>query len=90
MAIREFFHRRGEDRRLRLCSYMGVAARNINGVTLHAALCLKATNDTSDDTCSRADLPAMWEGVDYTGKGQHFTFWWHKCYIRAARWRPWT
>ncbi|KAJ7070384.1 hypothetical protein B0H15DRAFT_759240, partial [Mycena belliarum] len=37
-AVTEFFTRRGQDRRFRLASYTGVAARNITGMTLHAAL----------------------------------------------------
>ncbi|KAG1808509.1 hypothetical protein EV424DRAFT_1269690, partial [Suillus variegatus] len=37
-AITEFFNRRGQDKRLRLTSFMGVAARNIAGMTLHSAL----------------------------------------------------
>ncbi|KAJ8580892.1 hypothetical protein M405DRAFT_752648, partial [Rhizopogon salebrosus TDB-379] len=39
-AVKEFFCRRGQGRRFRLTSYMGVAARNISGMTLHSALCL--------------------------------------------------
>ncbi|EMD36528.1 hypothetical protein CERSUDRAFT_25315, partial [Gelatoporia subvermispora B] len=37
-ALREFFSARGESRHLRLCAYTGVAARNVGGVTLHAAM----------------------------------------------------
>ncbi|KAJ7476626.1 hypothetical protein FB451DRAFT_965301, partial [Mycena latifolia] len=37
-ALEDFFLRRGQTRRLRLSSYTGVAARNISGMTLHAAL----------------------------------------------------
>ncbi|KAG1792670.1 uncharacterized protein HD556DRAFT_1238981, partial [Suillus plorans] len=37
-AVTEFFSRRGQEKRLRLTSFMGVAARNIAGMTLHSAL----------------------------------------------------
>ncbi|KAG1797586.1 hypothetical protein EV424DRAFT_1333331, partial [Suillus variegatus] len=39
-AISDFFSRRGETRHFRLTSFMGVAARNIAGMTLHSALSL--------------------------------------------------
>ncbi|KAJ7730750.1 hypothetical protein B0H16DRAFT_1329734, partial [Mycena metata] len=38
--LQDFFVARGESRRFRLSSYTGVAARNISGMTLHAALML--------------------------------------------------
>ncbi|KAG1877563.1 hypothetical protein F4604DRAFT_1924208 [Suillus subluteus] len=37
-ALKEYFCRKGEQRRFRLVSFMGVAARNISGMTLHAVL----------------------------------------------------
>ncbi|KAJ6548844.1 hypothetical protein B0H19DRAFT_952724, partial [Mycena capillaripes] len=37
-ALTDFFTRRSQERRFRLASYTGVAARNISGMTLHAAL----------------------------------------------------
>ncbi|KAJ7194623.1 hypothetical protein C8J57DRAFT_951799, partial [Mycena rebaudengoi] len=40
-ALREFFELKGQSRRFRLAAFTGVAARNIRGMTLHAALCLK-------------------------------------------------
>ncbi|KAG2135281.1 hypothetical protein DEU56DRAFT_737959, partial [Suillus clintonianus] len=39
-AVQEFFKRRNQCSRFRLSSYMGVAARNISGMTLHSALLL--------------------------------------------------
>ncbi|KAJ3538306.1 hypothetical protein NM688_g6538 [Phlebia brevispora] len=39
-ALRDYFQLRGEGRRFRLASYTGVAACNINGMTLHSALCI--------------------------------------------------
>ncbi|KAI0335958.1 hypothetical protein GY45DRAFT_1234888, partial [Cubamyces sp. BRFM 1775] len=37
-ALTAYFAARNQSRRLRLASFTGVAARNINGTTLHAAL----------------------------------------------------
>ncbi|KAJ7233265.1 hypothetical protein B0H12DRAFT_1001259, partial [Mycena haematopus] len=37
-SLTDFFEQRGQARRFRLASYTGVAARNIMGMTLHAAL----------------------------------------------------
>lgn len=48
-ALTDYFALRGESRRLRLASFTGIAAKNINGTTLHTALA----------------LVAMWAGVDY-------------------------
>ncbi|KAG2094427.1 uncharacterized protein F5147DRAFT_554124, partial [Suillus discolor] len=39
-ALKDFFIKRNQTRRFRLASYMGVAARNISGMTLHASLLL--------------------------------------------------
>ena len=64
-ALNDFFERRGEPRRLRLTSYTGAAAKNIGGTTLHTALCLNATSSKSTGTKTRADLVAMWDGVDH-------------------------
>ncbi|KAH7917810.1 hypothetical protein BV22DRAFT_1076611, partial [Leucogyrophana mollusca] len=64
-ALKDFFERRGESRRFRLASYMGVAARNIAGMTLHSALALGQRGRGSAKSASRRDLISMWEGVDY-------------------------
>ena len=61
-AVTEFFMRSGMARRLRLTSYMGVAARNIKGMTLHAALQLSQRKRSAKTT---NDLIAMWQGVEY-------------------------
>ncbi|KAJ7079217.1 hypothetical protein C8R43DRAFT_863756, partial [Mycena crocata] len=37
-ALQDYFTSHGASRRFRLASYTGVAARNISGMTLHAAL----------------------------------------------------
>jgi hypothetical protein len=44
---------------------MGVAACNINGMTLHAALCLNQSSNSRTSNIIQCDLTAMWEGVDY-------------------------
>ncbi|KAG1849367.1 hypothetical protein C8R48DRAFT_614295, partial [Suillus tomentosus] len=64
-VLKEFFHRRNEARRFRLTSYTGVAARNICGMTLHAALRLGQRTQKNARCKTNRDLVAMWEGVDY-------------------------
>ncbi|KAF8202889.1 hypothetical protein BJ912DRAFT_842231, partial [Pholiota molesta] len=64
-ALREFFVRRGQTRRFRLASYTGVAARNISGMTVHAALSLNQRKKSGAQSKTRRDLAAMWEGIDY-------------------------
>lgn len=68
IAVRNFFDRRNEGRRLRLASYTGVAAHNIGGMTVHAALNLcSASNQQSKAGRGKTqrDLVAMWDGVDF-------------------------
>lgn len=65
-SLKEFFVRRGQARRFRLASYTGVAAKNIAGMTVHAALGLNQKNSKGGTrNKTRRDLMAMWEGVDY-------------------------
>ncbi|KAH7931397.1 hypothetical protein BV22DRAFT_980370, partial [Leucogyrophana mollusca] len=64
-ALKAYFERKGEARRFRLASFMGIAARNISGMTLHAALGLSQRARGSSGSKTRRDLMAMWEGVDY-------------------------
>ncbi|KAJ7212651.1 hypothetical protein GGX14DRAFT_308290, partial [Mycena pura] len=64
-ALKDFFQMRGQARRFRLAAYTGVAARNIEGMTLHSALCINQRSKKSAETRTRSDLTAMWEGVDY-------------------------
>ncbi|KAF8996885.1 hypothetical protein BDQ17DRAFT_1167068, partial [Cyathus striatus] len=61
----EFFIWNGQKRRFRLAAYTGVAAQNILGMTLHAALCLNQRAGTGTQTKTHRDLVALWEGVDY-------------------------
>lgn len=64
-ALKDFFNRRNESRRFRLSSYTGVAARNISGMTLHAALNIGANARGAGRGRSHRDLVTMWDGVDY-------------------------
>lgn len=64
-ALKDFFVRRNQARRFRLTSYMGVAARNISGMTLHASLLLNQRRSSAANTHTKRDLTAMWEGIDY-------------------------
>ena len=64
-ALKEFFIRRGQSRRFRLASYTGVAAKNISGMTVHAALSINQRNKSGSQSKTHRDLVAMWEGVDF-------------------------
>jgi hypothetical protein len=64
-ALREFFIRRGQERRFRLASYTGVAAKNISGMTVHSALSLNQYKKGGANGKTHRDLIAMWEGVDF-------------------------
>jgi hypothetical protein len=64
-VLKQFFRQCNEDQRFRSASYTGVAARNISGTTLHAALSLGQCVNKSAQTRTNRDLIAMWEGVDY-------------------------
>lgn len=64
-AIQEFFLWTGQAWRFRVCSLMGVAARNISGSTLHVALNLNERRGSRFSVKSRCDLIAKWEGVDF-------------------------
>ncbi|KAJ7486647.1 hypothetical protein FB451DRAFT_940597, partial [Mycena latifolia] len=64
-ALEDFFIGRGQARRFRLSSYTGVAARNIAGMTLHAALKFSPKKSGVMSAKAKEELMAMWEGVDY-------------------------
>lgn len=65
-ALKAFFDRRQESRRLRVASYTGVAAANVAGVTLHSALQVSQLESASGvKSKAELDLIAMWKGVDY-------------------------
>ena len=61
-ALRHFFVSKNEGSRLRVTSYMGIAANNVSGITLHSVL-----NLTHADFASKSidELKYMWAGVDY-------------------------
>ena len=63
-ALHTFFQRKREDRRFRLAAYTGVAAHNIQGMTLHAALRLNQQRKGNSSRVTQ-DLITMWRGVDY-------------------------
>jgi hypothetical protein len=44
---------------------MGISARNISGMTLHAALCMKQGSRSYQSNKNQCELMGMWEGVDY-------------------------
>jgi hypothetical protein len=67
-ALSNFFNIQKESRRFRLTSYTGVAAANIGGMTLHAALSLaniESIRSGANGSESRKALLDAWTGVDY-------------------------
>jgi hypothetical protein len=58
-AMQDYFIQRGEERRFRLSSYTGVAARNISGMTLHAALMFSQHQSSARSAKSKRDLMAI-------------------------------
>ncbi|KAK0435102.1 uncharacterized protein EV420DRAFT_1233128, partial [Desarmillaria tabescens] len=64
-ALTDFFSRRRQERRFRLSSFTGIAAKNIAGSTLHALLMLSQRPRRGKPTKTTADLITMWQGVDY-------------------------
>ncbi|PBK84558.1 hypothetical protein ARMGADRAFT_1048239 [Armillaria gallica] len=64
-ALTDFFQQRNQSRRFRLCSYTGVAVKNIAGMTLHSALLLNHCAKKGVMTQTNHDLVSMWQGVDY-------------------------
>lgn len=65
LALNEFFRQVGQSRRFRVCSYMGVAARNVSGTMLHSALNLNERRGSGMNTKSIRDLITKWDGVDF-------------------------
>lgn len=64
-AACNFFKMRGEIHRIKLLAFMGIAAANIEGTTLHSALCLGQIHNTHQNAQSFSDLQAMWVGTDW-------------------------
>ncbi|KAI0750599.1 hypothetical protein BC629DRAFT_1297578, partial [Irpex lacteus] len=65
-AVKEYFETMREERRFRLASFTGIAAKNICGQTLHALLrLLQASQAAKRGSKTNQELIAMWRGVDY-------------------------
>ena len=64
-ALKDFFTRRNQPHRFRLSSFMGVAARNISGTTLHASLLINQRHGVKTGSKTKRDLAAIWKNVDY-------------------------
>ncbi|KAG1752431.1 uncharacterized protein EDB91DRAFT_1031396, partial [Suillus paluster] len=64
-ALKAFFIQRNQGQRFRLASFMGVAARNISGMTSHSALLLNQRKSSTANSKTKRDLTAMWEDVHY-------------------------
>ena len=61
-ALRSYFESKGQARRFRICSYMGIAAKNVGGMTLHAVLCLGKGKKRAQ---SKEELISLWNGIDF-------------------------
>ncbi|KAF8123176.1 hypothetical protein EV363DRAFT_1139644, partial [Boletus edulis] len=64
-ALKKFFDKTQQSRRFRVCSFMGVAAKNVSGSTLHSALNLNDRKGSRLSAKSRRDLIVKWDGVDF-------------------------
>ena len=64
-ALNAYFVQAGQDNRFLLTSYMGVAAQNIGGNTLHSVLNLGQNTSKPSQKRDNSDLMCMWDGVDY-------------------------
>ncbi|KAF5335555.1 hypothetical protein D9611_012211 [Ephemerocybe angulata] len=64
-ALTTFFNETRQSRRFRLASYTGVAAKNIEGMTIHSALCLNQRKKGTISNKAKQDLMSLWTGVDY-------------------------
>lgn len=63
-ALQEFLNRQNEGLWLRFALYTGVAAQNIGGMTLHAALGMSQWKQSTNYKNTQ-DLTALWEDIDY-------------------------
>ena len=65
-AVKDLLEVIGETGRFQLGSYMGIAARNISGSTLHSLLSIsQLKNATKNTSKTRIELMNRWEGVDF-------------------------
>ena len=62
-AVKAYFDAKGQSRRFRVSAFMGIAAKNVGGMMLHAALCMSKGAEHKNH--SKDDLVAMWNGVDF-------------------------
>ncbi|KAF5335465.1 hypothetical protein D9611_012159 [Ephemerocybe angulata] len=63
-AISALFTLLNKSYNMTVCAYTGVAANNVDGMTLHTALCL-SNGVPKENSSARRDLIAMWSCVDY-------------------------
>ena len=88
-AACDFLSRRNQLYRIPLLSYTGIAAQNINGVTLHSALSLSTSAQKKMSTKTRQDLIKMWTNVDflfideYSMVGCHMLYRIHRALVAA-------
>lgn len=64
-ALKDYFEQHNQAQRFWVCSYMGIAAHNVSGMTLHLALAINQANSSKGHSNADQDLIACWEGVDY-------------------------
>jgi len=64
-VLREFFVCQRQAQRFCIVSYTGVAAKIIDGMTIHSALRLNQRKKETALSKTNSDLWSMWEGVDY-------------------------
>ena len=66
-AIKDYFSQRGQEHRFRLASFTGVAAKNIGGSTLHAAMSFgkQKYQRKANNSVRLNELKDAWEGVDF-------------------------
>ncbi|KAF9057092.1 hypothetical protein BJ165DRAFT_1304684, partial [Panaeolus papilionaceus] len=61
-AVKDYFRRVGQSDKLKMCSFTGVASKNVDGNTLHSALSLRCDLNSSKN---RTELRNRWEKVQY-------------------------
>lgn len=64
-TAQDFLSRRNESYRFRLTSFTGIAAQNIEGITLHSALSLSALKTHNISATIRETLMKLWANVDF-------------------------
>lgn len=64
-AAQDFLEQKNQAYRFRLSSFTGIAAQNIEGVTLHSALSLSAFKGSQMSAKTREALVQRWSNVDF-------------------------